>query len=108
MVALREQVAILRSGKFAVEKCSRCETCSHFQVKSGCGFAHTRALQLTEAMVELEKQIVQMRTSIADIDLINNDSQMGDISDGVERDVNIADAHNTGSRLMFERLKVLL
>ena len=83
-------------------------TGSHFQVKSGCGFAHTRALELTEAMVELEKQIVHMRTSIADIDLINDDSQMGNISDGVERDVNIADAHNTGSRLMFTRLKVLL
>ena len=29
-------------------------------------------------MDEMEKHIVHMRTLIADIDLINNDSQMGD------------------------------
>ena len=51
---------------------------------------HTRVRELSKAMDEMEKQIVNMRTFVADIDLLNNDSQTNDLSDRVERAANNA------------------
>ena len=105
-VVLREQVVILRSGKGASEKRLSegrgMEAALTSKSKVDVGLP-TRALELTKAMVELENTPCICITLIADIDVINYDSQMDGSSDRVERAVNNPYAHNKGSRLMFKR-----